>query len=147
MDNKEQQIDDFFNHYSDVFNTAIKGDTPDMERTAALFSTCFIAANPAGVNCGENNETFRDAMQKGYAFYKNIGITSMDIVSKKITLLDEFHAMVKVCWKSNFLKKDGLRGSIEFENIYFTQTKDNQHKVFAYITGDEQAALKEAGLV
>jgi hypothetical protein len=144
---KKQQIDNFFNHYCDVFNNAIKGDSPDMERTAELFSACFIAANPAGINCGQNNETFRDAMQKGYEFYKRIGITSMDIVSKEITLLDEFHTMVKVYWKSNFLKRDGQRGSIEFENIYFTQTKDAQHKVFAYITGDEQAALKEAGLV
>jgi hypothetical protein len=86
-------------------------------------------------------------MQKGYAFYKNIGITSMDIVSKKITLLDDFHIMVKVRWKSNFLKRDGLKSSIEFENIYFNQTRDTQPKVFAYITGDEQAALKEAGLI
>jgi hypothetical protein len=38
-------------------------------------------------------------------------------------------------------------GDIEFENFYFTQTKENEHKIFAYITGDEQAALKESGLV
>ena len=55
--------------------------------------------------------------------------------------------MIKVQWKSNFAKTDGSEGSIEFENIYFTQTKENQHKVFAWITGDEQAALKEHGLV
>ena len=146
-DDKGQKMDDFFDHYSDVFNKAIREDTPDIERTAELFSTYFIAANPSGVNCGQNNETFRDAMQKGYAFYKQIGITSMDIVSKKITALDDLHTMVKVRWRSNFLKKDGERGSIEFENIYFIQTRDAQHKIFAYITADEQAALKEAGLV
>jgi len=145
--NKKQQADDFFDHYCDVFNKAMKEDMPDIERTAALFSACFIAADPSGVHCGQNDETFRDAMQKGYAFYKEIGITSMDIVSKKITILDDLHTMVKVFWRSNFLKKDGVRGIIEFENIYFTQAKDTQHRVFAYITGDEQAALKEAGLV
>ena len=143
----EQQMDDFFNHYRDVFNNAVRGDNPDIEQTAELFSACFIAANPSGVNCGQNNESFRDAMEKGYSFYKKIGITSMDIVSKQITVLNEFHTMVKVHWKSNFLKRDGLSGSIEFENIYFIQTRETQHKVFAYITGDEQAALKEAGLV
>lgn len=83
MESKEQQIDDFFNYYCDVFNKAVKGDSPDIEQTAALFSSCFVAANPSGVNCGQNNELFRDAMLKGYAFYKNIGITSMDIVSKR----------------------------------------------------------------
>lgn len=146
-DNTEKQIDNFFNHYAEVFNSALKTDAPDIKRTAALFSTCFVAANPAGVNCGQNNETFLDAMQKGYAFYKTIGITSMDIVSKKITILDDFHTMTKVGWKSYFTKKDGQKGNIEFENIYFTQTINEQHKVFAYITGDEQSALKEAGLI
>jgi hypothetical protein len=147
MDNMEQQMDNFFNRYSDVFNNALRRDIPDIEQTAELFSNCFVGANPLGVNCSQNNETFRDYMQKGYAFYKKIGITSMNIVSKKITVLDEFHTMVKVRWKSGFLNRDGQKGSIEFENIYFIQTSNNQHKVFAYITGDEQAALKEAGLV
>ena len=147
MSNKKQALDDFFNHYGDVFNKSLQADNPDMEQTAALFSTCFIAANPSGVNCGQNDHSFRDAMGKGYAFYKNIGITSMEIVAKEITLLNDFHAMVKIQWKSNYRNKGGHHSSIEFDNIYFTQTLDGQHKVFAYITGDEQAALKEAGLV
>jgi len=147
MENKEQQIDNFFNHYSEVFNRAIKEDIPVIERTAELFSTCFIAANPSGVNCGQNDQTFRDAMQKGYAFYKNIGITLMEIVSKEITPLDKFHTMVKVRWKSSFTRKDNSKGAIEFENIYFIQIKENKPKVFAYITGDEQTALKENGLL
>jgi hypothetical protein len=99
------------------------------------------------VNCGCNDEAFRDAMLKGYAFYKNIGITSMNIVSKKITVLDDFHSMARIHWQSNYIKKDGLKGNIEFENIYFIQTINDQHKVFAYITGDEQAALKNIGLI
>jgi hypothetical protein len=86
-------------------------------------------------------------MREGYAFYKNIGITSMEIISRGITFLDDFHTMIKIHWKSNFIKKDGSKGEIEFENIYFTQTRDNQPKVFAYITGDEQAVLREFGLI
>lgn len=61
--------------------------------------------------------------------------------------MDNIHSMARILWRSNFIKRDGVKGSIEFENIYFIQTKDAQHKVFAYITGDEQAALKEAGLL
>ena len=147
MENRERQIDTFFNFYCDIFNKAVKSEIPGIERTAELFSPCFIAANPSGVHCGQNDETFRDAMKNGYAFYRDIGITSMDIVSKDITLLDNLHAMTKVHWKSNFIKKDGLQVSIEFENIYLTQSKGSQHRVFAYITGDEQAALKDAGLI
>lgn len=145
--NTEQAIDSFFNNYSAVFNRALKTEMPDIDETAELFSSCFIAASPLGVNCGQNNETFREAMQNGYTFYKNIGITSMDIVSKNIAVLDNFHAMTKIRWKSNFKKKDGSISYIEFENIYFTHFGDARLKVFAYITGDEQTALKDAGLI
>lgn len=147
MDERKQQIGSFFDQYRDRFNRALTGDAPDIELTAELYSDCFIGANPLGVNCGNNDKTFRDAMREGYNFYKNIGITSMEIISKEITFLDDFHTMIKVRWNSNFTKKDGSKGGIEFENIYFTQTIKNQHKVFAYITGDEQAVLKEFGLI
>lgn len=147
MNNRKHQIDDFFNRYCDIFNKALKGNISDIEQTAELYSDCFIGANPLGVRCGKNDKQLQEAMLKGYAFYNDIGITSMEIVSKEITILDDFHTMAKICWKSNFVKKDNSKGSIEFDNIYFTQTKENQHKVFAWITGDEQAALKESGLI
>ena len=148
MKNKrEHALHVFFELYRDVFNHALIEEITDAEPTAELFSSCFIAADPSGVNCGHNDEAFREAMIKGYTFYKSIGISSMDIVSRKITLLDDFHSMVQIHWQSNYLKKDGQKGSIEFQNIYFIQTKNDQHKVFAYITGDEQAALKNTGLI
>ena len=147
MERREQQLDEFFNHYRDVFNAAVPTDSPDLRSTASLFANCFVAANPAGIHCGQNDKAFLDAMQSGYAFYKRIGIKSMDIVTKTITLLDDMHGMVKIRWRSNYLDRHAQPGIIEFDNIYFTQTKDEEHKVFAYITGDEQAALKQAGLI
>lgn len=147
MNNRKQQVDDFFNQYRDIFNNAISVDAHDIEQTAGLYSDCFIGANPLGVQCGRNDKELRDFLLKGYIFYKKIGTTSMDIVSKEIVILDEFHTMTKVLWKSNFIKPDNSKASIEFENIYFTQTKENQHKIFAWITGNEQAALKEHGLI
>ena len=71
----------------------------------------------------------------------------MDIISLQTTVLDNFHEMTKVRWKSSFVKKDNSKGSIEFENFYFTQTKEIEPKIFTYITGDEQAVLKEHGLI
>jgi hypothetical protein len=71
----------------------------------------------------------------------------MEITLKEITILDEFHTMTKVHWKANYIKKDNSKGSIEFDNIYFIQSKESQHKIFALITGDEQAVLKNFGLI
>jgi len=80
-------------------------------------------------------------------FYREMGVTSMDIDSKEITILDEIHTMTRVRWRSNFIREDNSTGSIEFENIYFTRSIDNQHKVFAWITGDEMGTLKSHGLI
>jgi hypothetical protein len=147
MDKRIQQLNDFFNLYAYRFNNAITGETPDIEGTAKSFTGCFIAANPFGVTCGDNNQEFRAAVSQGYAFYKSIGVTSMDILSLEITILNGFHEMTKIRWKCSYTKKDNSKGNIEFENIYFTQTRENEHKIFAYITGDEQAVLKENGLI
>lgn len=72
---------------------------------AKAFSSCFIAANPLGVNCGSNNEEFKTAMSQGYAFYKNTGGMAMDIVSLETTILDNFHEIAKVIWRCNYIKK------------------------------------------
>lgn len=36
---------------------------------------------------------------------------------------------------------------IFFAVIYFVQSRENEHKIFAYITGDEQKAFRENGLI
>lgn len=149
MDTPSQQINEFFDGYCDMYNEGIKKylSDSDLERVAALYSDCFIAASPAGVSCGTNDEKLKKVMAQGYAFYRDIGIVRMDIVSKEITILDDFHAMTKLRFKASFKNKRGVAGNVEFDNIYFTQSKDSRHKVFGYITGDEQQALKEAGLL
>ena len=146
MDNRIQQLNEFFTLYAARFTEALNNVT-DLEETAKSFSDCFISANPMGVMCGNNNEDFKGALRQGYTFYRDIGIKAMEIVSIKTTLLDDFHEMTKVRWKSSYIKQDDTPGSIEFDNIYFTQTKGRESKIFAYITGDEQAALKEKGLI
>jgi len=142
-----KQIDEFFKQYVDRFNQALAGEIPDVEGTAASFAGCFIEASPLGVSCGKNDEQFRGVIPQGYAFYRSIGVTAMEIIYKEITHLDEFHIMVKVRWKSKFTKKDHLKDTIEFEVIYLLQGIKNMLKIFAYITGDEQQALKEKGLI
>lgn len=61
--------------------------------------------------------------------------------------MDELHFMTKVNWSALYRKKDGKEVTIDFSVIYFTQMQDGSPKIFAYITGDEQKALKEYGLV
>ena len=146
METQDQIINDFFKGYEAGFNTALQGK-PDTDRTAAAFADCFIAANPAGVTCGKNDDLFRKAIPAGYDFYKTIGIKTMQILSSSISVLDDFHAINKVRWKAVFETKEGKKGVINFNVIYFLQLINQQAKMFGYITGDEQAAMKEHGLI
>src|SRR5690606_41518373 len=63
-------------------------------------------SNPLGVSCGKNDKKLLEVSKEGYSFYRKIGVTSMEIVSKEVNLLDDFHAMVKVRWRSHFIKEN-----------------------------------------
>jgi hypothetical protein len=146
MDGVDQKLKEFFREYEARFNKAMAGAI-DTEATANAFASCFIGANPLGVNCGKNDDQFRLMIPQGYEFYRNIGTKSMKIISLEITSLDNYHSMAKVHWQAIYNKKDKSKESIEFDVIYFVQTINDQLKIFAYITGDEQGVLRERGLI
>ena len=85
-------------------------------------------------------------MKQGMDFYKKIGSTSMQIRNKEITPLDALHAMAKISWRYAY-RKDEKEGFIDFDGFYFLRITDEAVKIFAYVTGDEQAALREHGLI
>ena len=88
MESRKQELALFFDEYAKRFNKAIDADVVDAEETALAFADCFIESSPNGVICGKNDDEFRKAIPEGYKFYKQIGITSMDIINKDITHLD-----------------------------------------------------------
>lgn len=141
-----QRLKEFFADYETRTNKALDG-VVDIEAIAGSFSDCFLGANPNGVACGRNDETFRAAISQGMEFYRSIGTKSMEINSISITPLDDFHSMAKVYWRALYEKKDGSKETIDFSVIYLLQGIKGKIKIFAYITGDEQKALRERGLI
>jgi hypothetical protein len=141
-----KEIDDFFNRYASIVNNALFGDTLDTETIRKFFANYVVGANPLGIAGGSNDEQFQKSIRQGIEFYRQIGITSMNISSKEITLLDDLHAMVKVFWKS-FYSKDSTSGEICFDVVYIVQNIEDNPRIFAYITGDEQGALREHKLI
>jgi hypothetical protein len=144
---QQHEVEKFFNRYETRFNEALRGGEPDIDGTVDSFSSHFIEASPLGVMAGKNDEQFRDAIRQGWASYRQMGILSMEILSKQITILDDYHAMVKIHWNSNFVRKNNTPGEIDFDVFYLVQKKDDRVQIFAYITGDEQQALKDQGLI
>ena len=147
MENRRKKIEEFFSLYEKNFNDSLSDYTNNInEIMASSFADCFIESSPAGVNCGKNDEQFAYVIRQGIGFYRSIGSESMHITDKEITLLDDLHAMCKISWKYVY-RKDGKEGTIDFVVFYFVRTSDEVIKIFAYIAGDEQKALKEKGLI
>lgn len=142
----KEGIEDFFNRYASITNNALFGDGYDVNSIKDSFSDFVVGANPLGVAGGKNDDQFVNTIRQGVEFYKKIGIVSMNIMSKEILVIDEFHASVKVSW-SSFYQKDDASGEIPFEVIYLVQCRDGLIKIFAYVTGDEQAAFKAYNLL
>jgi hypothetical protein len=144
---QKDEIDQFFSRYESRFNDALSGAEPDIEQTVNSFTENFLEATPLGIITGKNDNNFKEMITKGWSFYKDIGIQAMNILSKQITILDDFHALVKVNWNSTFVRKDKTDGEISFDVFYLIQKLEEDIKIFAYITGDEQQALKDQGLI
>jgi hypothetical protein len=145
--NERNDITDFFNQYAARVNWALWEGKFDTEGLMGCFSEDFIGASPLGVRVGKNDASFREAVSKGWTYYRDLGIHSMNIIDKRITQLNELHAMVKVKWQCLFVTNKGKAGEIGFDVFYILQMRASTIKIFAYITGDEQQAFREAGLI
>jgi hypothetical protein len=148
MPDYDQIVRNFFRRYAKRMNDALK-DPPkvDTDGVVAAFAEYFVGAAPSGVRGGKNGVLFRLMISRGMANYRKLGMQQMLISSVKTTRLDPLHFMAKVSWDSRYISKTGVRQRIKFQNIYMLQLQRGKPRIFAYITGDEQQALKDHGLI
>jgi hypothetical protein len=68
-------------------------------------------------------------------------------VRVKVGELDDFNAYARVDWEFDYERPgDGRRGTIAFQNTYFLNFATGEPQIFAYVTPDEERAMKEHGL-
>jgi hypothetical protein len=135
-----------FERYERVFNAALHGDV-DMDDVAALYAADFIAASPAGVMTGKNDEQLKHVMAQGYARYRAIGTKEMRIRQLRISPMDEHHCVAHVAWRASYVRSDKPDVTIDFDVHYLVQRLGAEPKVFGWVSGDEQAVLKEHGII
>ncbi|HSX60151.1 MAG TPA: hypothetical protein VLF18_08135 [Tahibacter sp.] len=145
MDN-ETRVHAFFDAYARRFNEALLGKPVDVRGVTDAFADYFVEASPAGVRGGRNGLLFRLRVPLGFRHYRKIGTTAMRIAKVTVTPLDDLHLMARVRWDSRYRRKDGVIERIEFENLYFLQMCNGEPRIFAYVTGDEAALLREHGI-
>ena len=141
----EQTIRHFFARYEAIANRLL-AQQMDVGETTFAFASDFIAASPAGVMTGKNDESLKASMDKGYARYRAIGTRELRIRKLTITPIDQFHCLVRVDWRSVFDGRDEPDVIIDFDVHYFVQMRNGEPKIFGWVSGDEDAVLKEHGI-
>ena len=141
----ETRVRKLFERYERLTNQSLGGD-PDVEEVAALYASDFIAASPAGVMSGKNDEQLRQAIAQGFAHYRAIGTKEMRIRNIAISIIDEHHCVAEVAWTAVYARKARADLALEFDVHYFIQDLEEQAKVFGWVAGDEQALLSKHGI-
>jgi hypothetical protein len=142
----EASVRKFFERYERFFNQSLGGDM-DMDEVAALYASDFIAASPAGVMTGKNDDQLKQVMAQGYARYRAIGTKEMRIRNVRLSPIDDHHCVAHVAWTATYARKDQLDIAIDFDVHYFVQKLDGELKVFGWVSGDEQALLRKHGII
>jgi hypothetical protein len=134
-----------FERYESFFNRSLGGDV-DMDEVASLYASDFIAASPAGVMTGKNDDQFKRVMEQGYAHYRAIGTKEMRIRGVRISPIDEHHCLAHVAWTATYAREEQPDTVINFDVHYLVQKLDGEAKVFGWVSGDEQALLRKHGI-
>ncbi len=142
----EAAVRSLFARYEKSFKRAL-ADEIELEEVATLYASDFIAASPAGVNSGKNDDRLLDVMAKGYAHYRAIGTKAMKLRGLRLSPIDDCHCLAHAAWTATYARKDQPDTAIEFEVHYLVQVLSGEAKVFGWISGNEQALLKEHGII
>lgn len=142
----ESAVRKLFERYERFFNQSLHGDM-DMDEMASLYASDFVAASPAGVMAGKNDDQLKQTMVQGYAHYRAIGTKEMRIRDILVSPIDELHCVAHVSWTAIYARTNLPNTRIDFEVHYLVQTRDGEAKVFGWVSGDEQALMKKHGVV
>jgi hypothetical protein len=142
----ETAVRNLFARYQRFFNRALDGDV-DLDEGASFYASAFIAASPAGIVAGKNDDQLGRIMEQGYKRYRATGTKEMWMRDVRLSPMDEHHCVAHVAWTAIYARQDAPDISIDFDVHYLVQKLTGEPKIFGWVSGDEQALLKEYGIV
>ena len=142
----KEKVQELFQQYQDFFRNAIMGEV-DIEQGASFYATAIIGAAPAGVTASQNDDQFKLFLRRGFEAYREMGTKDIHIRGIDITLIDELHCLARVSWTAVYDRGDNPNTSIDFDVHYLVQQLQETPKIFGWVSGDEQAVLKEHGII
>lgn len=149
MPKQDSDVKRFFEAYAKRSNDALQNPPiEDVDGTVASFAPYLVESSPQGVMGGANDAEFRKLIGQGFAKYREVGGTAMRVAGVKVTELDAANVMATVDWEFDYNRRsDGKSGTVGFTNRYFLNLAGDAPKIFAFITPDEQQAMKDHGLI
>src|SRR5688572_6974523 len=75
----ENSVKALFERYEKLFRMALASEV-DMDKVASSYAAAFVAASPAGVSIGQNDEHLKQVMEQGFENYRRIGRRTCDFV-------------------------------------------------------------------
>lgn len=135
-----------FQRYEQMFAQALAGRAT-MDEVATLYAPEFIASTPAGVITGRNDALLRERMAEGYAHYRAIGTTAMRIRELRLSPIDALHCVAHVAWTATYARHDLPETAIDFDVHYLVRLAGGEARVFGWMSGDEQALLRQHGVI
>ena len=145
-DAEAMTIDEFFAGYVAAFNRSL-GEQVDAEEIRRHFSPCFVGAGPLGIQCGQNDASFTEALEQGYAFYRKIGMRAMVVRGITTIPIDDAHTLARVAYRASYEKSGGEALDLDFEVSYMLAMQAETYEVFAFVVGDERALYEQHGLL
>lgn len=139
-------IGQFFTGYAGAFNRALAGE-PALDEIAGHFTSCFIESDDGGVVCGSNGAPFITVLEKGYAHYQSIGTKKMTVTGVDSYPITHDHSVATVHWRGNYTTKAGREVAVDFDVHYLVKAERGALRIFGFIAGDEQGALRRAGVI
>lgn len=146
---EEAQIRDLIERHARLFRLGLGGDAGEdtMEAEAVLFTDTFIAASPAGVRIGRNGPELGQTVAQGFEYQRAIGTTDMRMRDLRITPIDAHHCIAHVAWTATYAREDLAETAVDFDVHYLVQKLDGPPRIFGWIAGDEEALLRERGII
>ncbi len=142
-----ESTEQFMRRYGALMDEGVKSGTVRSEELAAMYAEYCVGSSPAGIFGARMDDGFGQMISAGVANYKRMGGTAFVAETVAVAPIDELHDLARVGWRFDYTRPaDGNAGTIRFENVYFVSRAGASPRVFAWVTPDEQAALKEHGL-
>lgn len=100
-----------------------------------------------GVMAGKNDNQFRETLIQGFEQYRKIDTKRMTVRKVSISSIDNLHCVAHVAWTATYGNGENPDIAIDFDVHYLMQKNNGKPYIFGWISGDEQEALKEYGVI